>query len=87
MNFVQAIVLPPGEQLIGMATLTVQSAEHRQGEIGYALRADCWGQGYATEAARLLLDFGFAALVLHRIRATRDLCNLASDRVLQKLGM
>lgn len=87
LTYVLAVTLAQSALLIGTATLTVHSAEHRQGEIGYALHADHWGHGYATEAARLLLDFGFAALALHRIVATCDPRNLASARVLQKLGM
>ena len=44
-------------------------------------------QGVATEAARLLLGFGFAVLGRRRIEATCDPDNVASRRVLEKLGM
>jgi RimJ/RimL family protein N-acetyltransferase len=56
-------------------------------QLGWYLRSDRWGRGYATEATRLLLDFGFS--VLHRVTmwATADPENLASIRVLEKSGL
>lgn len=57
------------------------------GTFGYVLHRAYWGQGYATEASRALLAFGFATLGLHRITATCDIENKASCRVLEKLGM
>jgi RimJ/RimL family protein N-acetyltransferase len=72
---------------IGTATLHVHSLDHGQGEIGYFLHPEVWGRGYATEAARLLLTFGFADLGLHRIYGTCDPRNAPSARVLQKAGM
>ncbi len=55
--------------------------------IGYVLRQDCWGRGYATEAARALLAFGFERLGLRRIFADCHPANAASWRVMEKLGM
>ena len=46
-----------------------------------------WGKGYATEAARAVVNFGFAKLSLHRIQATHFGNNDASGRVMQKIGM
>jgi len=46
-----------------------------------------WGQGYATEAAREMLRFGFEDLGLHRIFASHFKHNPASGRILNKLGM
>jgi len=37
--------------------------------VGYAIRVDHWGRGYATDAVRSLVDFGFRQLGLHRISA------------------
>jgi ribosomal-protein-alanine N-acetyltransferase len=56
------------------------------GEIGYAVRRSDWGEGYATEAARLMLDFGFRTLHLHRIQAACGPENRASQRLLARLG-
>jgi RimJ/RimL family protein N-acetyltransferase len=61
--------------------------DHRQGEVGWALAAEYRGQGYATEAARALIDFGFAYLGLHRIHADTNSDNLSSLRVMERLGM
>ncbi len=54
---------------------------------GYCFARPAWGQGFATEAARLILDFGFETLGIHRVRAGCDSENAASLRVLEKLGM
>ena len=81
------VTLADGGRLIGTGALQVHSVDHGQGEIGYFLHPDVWGRGYATEAARLLLGFGFAELGLHRIFGTCDPRNAASARVLEKVGM
>lgn len=57
------------------------------GEIGYGIHPDFWGHGVATQAGRLMLRIGFGELRLHRIYATCDPRNIASGRVLVKLGM
>ena len=61
--------------------------DHRQGEIGWALGVEYRGQGYATEAARALVDYGFTSLGLHRIHADTNSDNLASWRIMERLGM
>jgi [ribosomal protein S5]-alanine N-acetyltransferase len=58
-----------------------------QAEIGWYLRPDQWGKGYATESTHLLLQFGFEELSRTRIIATVDPENLASHRVLEKAGL
>jgi RimJ/RimL family protein N-acetyltransferase len=63
------------------------SAEHRAGELGYTIRRDCWGEGHATEVARLLVELGFGRLGLERLAATCDPDNAASIRVLEKAGL
>ena len=59
---------------------------HRSGEIGYAVRREDWGKGYASEATSLMLDFGFRTLDLHRIQAACGPENRPSQRLLAKLG-
>ena len=56
-------------------------------EIGYRLARAAWGQGYATEAARVVCDFAFRTLGLPRLIAMVDPSNVASIRVAEKLGM
>ncbi|GAA1068880.1 GNAT family protein [Kitasatospora nipponensis] len=72
---------------IGNAVLGIEGADsQRAAFLGYALRRDAWGLGYATEIAGLLCGFGFDTLGLHRLAARLDPENLASARVLRKLG-
>ncbi|WP_342314640.1 GNAT family N-acetyltransferase (plasmid) [Mycobacterium avium subsp. hominissuis] len=82
-----AIVDIASKTLVGGAVLSVTSAEHRRAEIGYIVHPEFWGRGIATEAARLLLRFGFDHLGLRRISATCDPDNHGSAKVLQKAGL
>lgn len=81
------IVLRERDELIGTGRLGISAPEAAGGDIGYGLRRDCWNRGLATEAARLLVEFGFSVLGLHRIFAYHHPDNVASGRVLAKLGM
>jgi len=61
---------------------------HRVGELGYSIARTYWGRGLATEAARAAMDAAFAAYAdLNRMRAVADARNVASLRVMEKLGM
>lgn len=75
------------DELVGMGELHVRSRRHRQGEIAYIVHPRTWGRGVATAVGQELLTRGFGELGLHRIYATCDPRNLASSRVLTKLGM
>lgn len=55
-------------------------------EICYHLKKEHWGKGYATEASRKIIDFCFKKLKFRKIYADTDPNNLASQRVLEKLG-
>lgn len=59
----------------------------REIEIGYVLKRAAWGNGYATEACRRLLDFAFSETALDTIVATTDENNKASKQVLRKCGL
>jgi [ribosomal protein S5]-alanine N-acetyltransferase len=59
----------------------------KRAEIGYWLGLDFWNKGYATEATRRIIDFGFEALGLERIQAGYLPENPASRRVMEKAGM
>ncbi|WP_280718063.1 GNAT family protein [Kitasatospora sp. MAP5-34] len=76
-----------GGDVVGMGELHVRSRGQRQGEITYVVHPRVWGQGVGTAIGRELLGRGFDELGLHRIHATCDPRNLASARVLGKLGM
>jgi ribosomal-protein-alanine N-acetyltransferase len=56
-------------------------------EVGWRLAREHWGQGYAAEAARAALDFGFDELALDQIVAMIGLDNSRSQRVAERLGM
>jgi RimJ/RimL family protein N-acetyltransferase len=56
-------------------------------EIGWRIRRTEWNQGYATEAAKACLDFGFKNLGLKKIYSFTSVHNLASERVMQKIGL
>jgi ribosomal-protein-alanine N-acetyltransferase len=72
-------------KVIGLVGLICQ--DYQQGEMGWALGVDYRGQGYATEAARALMDYGFRSLALHRIHADTSTDNVASLRIMERLGM
>jgi [ribosomal protein S5]-alanine N-acetyltransferase len=59
---------------------------YRSASLGYCFDDAAWGHGYATEAARGLLRWAFGTLDLNRVQAETDTRNLASARVLEKLG-
>ncbi|WP_370250104.1 GNAT family N-acetyltransferase [Nocardioides sp.] len=71
---------------VGWVTVCDWSPPHRSARLGYCLAPRSWGRGYATEAARALLAWGFATLDLHRVQAEVDTRHPASARVLEKLG-
>jgi RimJ/RimL family protein N-acetyltransferase len=56
-------------------------------EAGWRLTRTAWGQGYATEAARAVLDFGFRRLDLDEIVAVTVATNLRSQAVMRRIGM
>jgi RimJ/RimL family protein N-acetyltransferase len=56
-------------------------------EVGWRLPVASWGQGYATEAARAALSFGFQTLGLREIVSFTTVDNLRSRRVMERLGM
>lgn len=81
-----AITLRADGRQIGGIGLRIEE-QHRHAELGYWLGVPYWGQGYATEAGREMLRYGFEEVNLHRIFATHFKHNPASGRVLKKLGM
>jgi RimJ/RimL family protein N-acetyltransferase len=55
-------------------------------EIGYVIAPQVWGEGFATEASKAVLEFGFRNLGFRNVRAVASARNMASRAVLQKLG-
>lgn len=56
-------------------------------ELLYGLAPQAWGQGLATEGARAVLEYAFDVLKLRRVWARTDRPNVASQRVIERLGM
>lgn len=56
-------------------------------ELGYRLRQDAWGKGYATEGSRALIDKGFRELGVRRVTAYTFEKHHASQRVMEKAGL
>src|SRR5690625_4672001 len=81
------IVLKENNELIGTADFVQWQQKHRVGEIGYVLSSDYWGQGLIPEVAKELIRFGFEEMNLIRIQAICFKENVASERVMQKIGM
>jgi RimJ/RimL family protein N-acetyltransferase len=86
-RFAFAVTVQDGSKVIGAGDINIRDVENRSGEISYIINPVYWGKGYATETAKQLLEFGFNILKLHRIYATCDPRNVASSRVLEKIGM
>jgi RimJ/RimL family protein N-acetyltransferase len=81
-----AVAWPQVDRVVGEASLTWLSREHRQGEIGFVFHPDFHGKGFATDAAEAVLWLGFANLGLHRIIGCLDARNTGSARVLGEAG-
>jgi RimJ/RimL family protein N-acetyltransferase len=80
-------ILPKGEdQIIGWVGLQYVP-ELDETEIGYLLNRPFWGKGYATEAARASLQFGFENFDFDHMIALVHPDNLGSRRVIEKCGM
>lgn len=81
-----AVTLDGGVELCGVVGLHIEAA-HARAELGFWIGVPYWGRGYATEAARAVVKYAFETRKLHRIYASHFRDNLASKRVLLKLGM
>jgi [ribosomal protein S5]-alanine N-acetyltransferase len=81
-----AVTLRASGELMGAIGLVLNQVD-RHGELGYWIGKPYWDNGYATEAARAIVQHAFGELRLHRIFAHHFSRNAASGRVMQKLGM
>jgi ribosomal-protein-alanine N-acetyltransferase len=81
-----AVTISPDRELCGAVGLAIASSQERA-ELGYWIGVPYWGQGFATEAASAAMAFGFETLRLNRIYASHFAGNIASQRVLEKIGM
>jgi [ribosomal protein S5]-alanine N-acetyltransferase len=82
--FPWALIKKSDGALIGMIELRV---EGHKANVGYVLRQSAWGEGYATEAARWIVDWAINQDSIYRVWAVCDVENHPSARVLEKAGM
>lgn len=83
-----AMVLKSSGEVIGDCGLTRQTVEEvDEIEIGYHVRRDLWGRGYAPEAARACRDYGFERLGAERLISLIRPENVPSRRVAEKIGL
>ncbi len=61
--------------------------EYTEGELGWIISKEYWGNGYASEAAQAMIDFGMKELNIRRFIAHCDSENVNSYKVMEKLGM
>lgn len=86
-DYVLGVVQRSDDRLVGAVGLHLAHADDHMAMIGYVYHRDAWGKGYATEAARSMVSFGFEVLHLDRLWAGCDPENYASAMVLEKVGM
>lgn len=82
-----AVVCKEDGRMIGTCGFTRFDFHSDVGEIGYVIHPAYHGQGYATEAVRAVMDFGFRKLELHRIEAKYIQGNDSSRRLMERVGM
>lgn len=83
-EFTWRIAVKPWDDPIGAIACRVRG---HAADIGFVLARKYWGHGYATEAARGILEWASSTEDIYRVWATCDVDNLASARVLEKMGM
>jgi RimJ/RimL family protein N-acetyltransferase len=81
-----AMITKAGNEFIGWCGLKYR-ADRDEIDLGYRLKKEAWGKGYATEAARHTLDHGFTIPGVELITGRAHKENIASLKVLEKIGM
>lgn len=85
-NYCFKIIRKTDNKILGNINLDIREYKIN-GEVGYWIEEESWKNGYATEALKAVIDFGFKKLKLHKIYAKHYVDNPASGRVMQKCGM
>ena len=83
-RFPYMITLKETGEVIGMIDPRIEGPK---AGIGYVAARAHWGEGYVPEATRAIIDWAFQQPSIYRVYATTDVENLASRRVLEKVGM
>ncbi|WP_085524038.1 GNAT family N-acetyltransferase [Tuberibacillus sp. Marseille-P3662] len=82
-----ALVLKESHKVIGTCSFVDWSNEHKKAELGYVLNKNYWGHGFASEAIKALIRYGFEVIHLNRIEGGCDTDNIGSEKVMLKVGM
>jgi [ribosomal protein S5]-alanine N-acetyltransferase len=82
-----AVIDRESQNLIGYCGVGGIDYDHSENEVFYAIEKSFWGKGYATECGKAMLEYGFVQLGLPKIIGAVDKENLASIRVLEKIGL
>ena len=83
-----AMLLKHSDEMIGDCGCFVRELEGNfEFEMGWHVRRDLWGRGYATEAAQRCLEYAYSSLGAERVIALVRPENLSSCRVAEKIGM
>lgn len=83
-DYLLAVTRLDDDRMVGFARLGPTGVKAAQ--LGYAIHADHWGRGYATDASRTLVRFAFTTLGKHRVSAAIGPANDASIAVVKRLG-
>lgn len=86
-KFQLAIMLKQSGELIGNCGVRMNRSDATEADIGYELAPGHWGNGYATEAATAMVEYGFNELGVHRIWSWCIADNVRSVRVLENVGL
>jgi [ribosomal protein S5]-alanine N-acetyltransferase len=86
-HYRMALTIRPDDRMRGRLALWVNNSDIAEWEIGWTVHERFWGQGYASEAALRMLAFAFTDLKAHRVVAFCNAGNIASRRVMEKVGM
>lgn len=86
-HYALSVVLKSGGDLIGTCNITAVRRGSIETNLGWHYGSRYWGRGYATEAARRLLDIGFEIGRVKEVFADCFADNAASIRVMEKIGM
>lgn len=74
-------------QLIGSGSIGKHSTKEGFWSFGYNFRHDCWGIGYATEAAKAMINYAYGNFGARNFTASHAEPNKASGRVMEKCGL
>ncbi|GAB3535547.1 GNAT family N-acetyltransferase [Pontibacter brevis] len=82
-----AVCLRSTNKVIGFCGFINYHEEHKKGEVAYVLSPEHWGKGYLTEGLNAIIQHCFTFFDFNRIEAKCEADNIASEKVMQKVGM